>query len=140
VSDQVQFKNFSRAKTNIHFDIEGVDYDCVNAIGATKLQQAIMVFRNAKDDTNEENVIDRLLGVLKFFIKPESFKVFHANVTNVDNEDPVDMVQLKDLLEWLIEVYGMRPTSPSSTSSSSSAADDGGTSSTDGAVQLELTP
>jgi hypothetical protein len=44
-----------------------------------------------------------------------------------DRMNPLDSEQANEIMEWLMEEYGLRPTSPSSGSSDGSPTGDGGT-------------
>jgi len=52
-----------------------------------------------------------------------------------DKTKPIGPRYIKPLVEWLIEVYGLRPTTPSLVSGQASQNEDGSTSSTDSASQ-----
>lgn len=53
--------------------------------------------------------------------------------------DPISLMQINDIMPWIMEQYGMRPTMPSENSSDGSAPQESGTSSTESSSPAELT-
>jgi hypothetical protein len=70
-----------------------------------------------------------LKQALKFVLLPESYERFSARLK--DRHNPIDDDQLADVVLWLLEQYGLRPTAPSQPSSDGSPSPESGTSSTE---------
>lgn len=66
--------------------------------------------------------------MMKLVLTDESAELFLARMDS--REKPISLGQMMDVLPWLMEKYGMRPTEPSSDSQPGSPSPDGGTSST----------
>lgn len=138
--EEVIFKDFTVKRRPIVFGISGVKYHCIPAIGVEDLQQIGKVFKNAKpleatDEaadvmSNLDAHVETMRQAFRLFLQPESYEDFLEKLK--DRNDPVDINQLLEIVQWVLAKYTNRPTEPSSTSSGTSPADDGGTDSTDG--------
>lgn len=162
MADTAIFRDFTKKRPPVYFNIGDEKFHCFKALGPRRLQRAINAFREvqtqSKEGVTEGNVgqlLERITNTMIFFLKPESYKRFDALVRREDEDElendiedvadddyePVDVYQLIDILTWLLgDVYGARPTKPSSDSSTTSESDDGGTSSTAGAQLEESIP
>ncbi len=80
-----------------------------------------------------EKGADSVIEVFTEFLQEDSASVFKMRVA----EKKIGVKKITEILPWILEKYGVRPTQPSSDSSDGS--DDGatGASSTDGAPQEE---
>lgn len=152
MSRSVETRDFSRQRPRIEFTLDGEVFKCHSALPLAKLQRVILDIKSDesgnKIDVSEENVVDKLLAVMKIFMKKESFRRFALKMdppedenSDDDNDDddkePVDHTQLMDIITWLLEKHALRPTEPSSPSSTGSSRDDGGTPSAAGASVAE---
>jgi len=121
-------KDFTRPKKPpIEFSIDDDVFLCTPEVtvgAATQLAQ----MANEKNDMQRMLMLGELLDLIMF---PASAQLFIARMRNPEN--PITNEQLGDVLEWLMEQYGERPTRPSP--ASSSGGSDTGTESTAG-VQL----
>lgn len=79
--------------------------------------------------------IRKMMEIFEGVLVPESYEIFarrlRRSTVAEPNPHPIGMKAVTNLLPWLMEVYGLRPTEESSSSPDGSDADD--TSSTDGA-------
>jgi len=90
-----------------------------------------------KDADDAKQVMEGVKSVFRELLTTESGERFTARLDSKDR--PVDLMrQIIPIVQWMLEVYGLRPTQVSSSSPESSEAD--GTSSTDGAPAEELIP
>lgn len=130
MTDQVHMRDFSRKRRPVYFTISEVTYHCVKALPADELQEMMNRLRGSNvDDTN---AVARVIDVLQVCMIGDSHAALVTKI-KTDRDDPIDLEQLGEIVEWLVEVYTNRPTKPSSGSSTGSPSDDGGTSSTAGA-------
>jgi len=157
LSETARFRDFTKKREPLFFTIGEQRFNCYSSLSPKRLQQAIGTFRETKaamsdgvDEQNADEAVERVLNVMAFFIKPKSFVRFRDLVMREPDDeedeegdgagdDDVDIRQLLEIVQWLVEQQGMRPTQPSSDSSITSAIGDGGTSSMDGAPHVELT-
>jgi hypothetical protein len=63
--------------------------------------------------------------MLEMVLLPESMAVMRKRMADARN--PVDMSQLDEIIQWLFEEYGMRPTGGASSSSSGDSLPESGT-------------
>lgn len=137
------WRNFSKKRPPIYFELNDQEFHCRKALGAADLQDAMLKFRNAKADGSDiapENLMERLGQALEVFLLPESFQRFMALITDKTAEEPVDIYQLMEIFQWLTEQYTQRPSGASADSSTSPETVDAGIASPVGALPLELTP
>lgn len=80
-------------------------------------------------DKSPVEQFDGIGEILDIVLLPESAERFAARM--VDPQNPISMEQIGQIIEWLVEEYGGRPTTPSANSLPSPTGT--GTSSTDGA-------
>lgn len=144
-------RDFSKKRPPVFFTIDDERYDCFKALDFEQLRRFVELSRSIgslsvdaeeSDDSQIDaasSAIDRVCDVMKIVMKKKSYAVFVTKVRPTDDEreaddfEPVDPIQLMDIIKWLMETYTSRPTQPSSSSSTGSDNGDGGTSSTAGA-------
>lgn len=78
---------------------------------------------------------DVVLEIFTSFLQDDSAQLFKQRVA----EKKIGLKKVMEILPWLMEKFGLRPTQPSSNSSDGSSDGETGTSSTDGALPEELT-
>ena len=122
----VRFKDFTKKRVPVFFNIEGERFDCAPAVPIDDLQEMVKGF----GEVTAENIAD----ALRAFFEKVMDEATAARLSSMmkDKKNPLDMEQAKEIMEWLLEVYSLRPTEPSSESSTGSATDGGGTPSGDG--------
>ena len=156
---QAHTRDFSRRRPPVYFTIDDVRFDCHRALDLEQLRRfanlaagmgsLVADAQDIEQATRSAEVaadaIDRILGVMKIVMKKSSYLPFAARVKPTDEDrerddfEPVDHLQLTDIIKWLMGVYTNRPSQPSSNSPAGSASDDGGSSSTAGASPAEST-
>jgi hypothetical protein len=112
-------------------------YDGVPGLAAMRLVE----FAGMTEQMSEQNVpvseqVRMFKEMFEFVLTEDSAERFLARMS--DKNDPIDFEQINDLMPWIMEQYGMRPTQPSSLSSNGSESPDSGTSSTPGVPNVEL--
>jgi len=106
-------KDFSRDRKKIDFVIDGDQFDCVTAIPAKTLMEMTGDFQGM-DEEDPVQSIKAMMVVLQKFLLPRSFELFERRMG--DQENPIELPQVNDVIMWLMEQYGMRPTEQSSIS------------------------
>lgn len=122
----VRFRDFSGSPEPVTFRVRGDIFECLPEIPLDALVEMTKL-TSADGDTG------RMLSMVKEFfdgiMTPDSAaRMRECMSKGADN--PIGMAAIQDILPWLMEVYGLRPTQPSDESSDGSPTDD--TSSTDG--------
>lgn len=136
MTDVVKYKDFSLSPEPVTFKIAPDEFLCYPEIPLDVLMEV------AEASTTAGTGLDRvkqMLDMLEGVMEPESFATFVARTkkgtTEQPNKNPIGMRHITELLPWLMEVYGLRPTQESD--SSADGSDDDDTSSMDGASLTE---
>lgn len=147
MSEEIFFRDFTRVHKPVRFKIDTDVFECVPALGVDGIQEIVQVFRGTQSDDDETAgtqidkiaaMIGRIREAFKLFLLPDSYTLFLHKLG--DRKNPVDVKMLLDITQWIVEIYTKRPTEPSSNSLDSSPIDDGGTSSTDFALETASIP
>lgn len=112
-----EIKNFSKARKRLQFQIDDDVFEASPAVPAEVMIGFAEQFTTAdptKMSIREQIGIFR--DMLEIVLLPESMAVMRKRMS--DQKNPVDMGQLDEIITWLFEEYGMRPTEVSSGSSS----------------------
>lgn len=108
-------KDFTKRRKPISFRIDGDTFEATPAVPAGVLVE----FANSYTDVNAKagpaESFQTVMSVLELVLLPESFKRMAVRANDLAN--PVEIDQLSDVLLWLLEEYGLRPTQPSFSSS-----------------------
>jgi hypothetical protein len=135
---EVQFKDFTVKRERIVFAVDPDRFECVPALMPDALQDVVGKFRGDEfTESLKKRDMERIMKGIRdifgiFLLDDDHYDRFVARLSNRQN--PIDIQQLVAIIGWVIERYTNRPTVPSSSSSDGSQPDDGGTSSTDGAL------
>lgn len=100
-------KDFSKERKLIEFMIDGDKFDCVPAIPAQVLMDLTSEF-TTMDEEDPTQAIKAMQTVLSRFLLPASYALFEKRMA--DQEKPIEFPQVNDVVMWLLEEYGMRPT------------------------------
>jgi hypothetical protein len=131
-NDDVRFKDFSKKRKPVFFVLDGPTpdgerFDCYPALALPSLQEIALISGNMTADNATES-FEEFFSVV---MQPDSATRMAAKLH--DRANPLDPDQANEIMEWLMEVYGLRPSQPSSDSSAGSPTDDAGTPSGAGA-------
>jgi hypothetical protein len=118
-------KSFTRERRPIEFEIDGDKFDAVRAIPADTLMEMTNQFA-AMDGEDGVESVKAMMTVLEQFLMPASFKHFRERMGS--REAPIEFPQVQDVIFWLLEQYGMRPTQQSSDSADGLQLPESGTS------------
>jgi hypothetical protein len=121
-------KDFSRKREPIRFRIDDDMFEAAPALPAGTLAEFAARFSGLRDSPGSADVAP-LYEALSMVLLPESYERFAARMK--DLAAPIDVNQLNDVIVWLMEHYGKRPTVPSSISSPGAADQSPGMNSTD---------
>jgi hypothetical protein len=122
-------RDFTRPRKRITFTIDDDTFEATPVLPGELLVEFVTAYNDtAKVESIAEHVA-LLKQALKFVLLPESYERFSARLK--DRHNPIDDDQLADVVLWLLEQYGLRPTAPSQPSSDGSPSPESGTSSTE---------
>ncbi|MFJ8538184.1 hypothetical protein [Streptomyces sp. NPDC093591] len=122
-------KDFSRKRKRLPFTIEGDTFEAAPALPGDVFAEFVTLYNNTGDTETYQQQHDLLKQALELALLPESWQRFAARLK--DKERPIDDDQMSDVVLWLLEEYGMRPTQPSPDSSDGPASPESGTNSTE---------
>lgn len=125
--------DFTKPREPHRFRLGGKYYAAPAIISAVAMRRAVEVGAELRSAGNDSLKVTAAIG--------ETFKVLVGGAGGddiaarlVSEDDPIDIRgEAMPCLEWLIEIYGLRPTQPSSDSVNGSSTQTGDTSSTVGA-------
>jgi hypothetical protein len=125
-------RDFSSRAKNITFTADGDTFYGVPRV-ATGLLTDMVASINRATEMNDK--IDAVLGFFDITLIDESVALIKSRMR--DKNNPLELQQALDIIDYLVEVYATRPTQPSPNSSDGSTTEATGTSSTAG-VPLEV--
>lgn len=135
VSTEDGVKDFTRAHVRIQFRIDSDLFEAARALpGKTLTEFATRFGEIGKLPTGEQ--VDGILQALTLVLLPESAARIDKRLGDLEN--PVELEQAMEIMMWLLERYGLRPTQPSSNSASGPGSPVSGTNSTDAPSQPVL--
>lgn len=130
-------KDFTRKRRTITFRIDDDVFEATPAVPAGVLVEFANSFTDVNAKAGPAESFGTVMAVLEMVLLPESFKRMAARADDLSN--PVEIDQLSDVLLWLLEEYGLRPTQPSSNSSTGPLSPGSGTSLTASTPAAEST-
>lgn len=122
-------RDFSRKRKRLDFRIDGETFEAAPGLPGDIYAEFVTLYNGTADTETYQQQHDLLKSALKLALLEESFARFTARLK--DKANPIDDDQMADVVLWLLEEYGMRPTQPSQPSSDGPASPESGTSSTD---------
>ena len=130
--DATPVKDFTRKRKRIIFRIDNDVFEAATALPGKTLAAFATRFADI-DKTPIAQQLNVFADALGLVLLPESNARFQKRLDDLTN--PIELEQASDVIVWLMEQYGLRPTEPSSPSSPGLPSPASGTSSTDGQPQ-----
>lgn len=127
-------KDFTRKHEPINFRIDADVFEAARALPGEVLAQFATRFQEIGNMPVGQQV-NGILDALGLVLIPESASRFSKRLGSLEN--PIELEQAMDVLMWLLERYGLRPTQPSSNSADGLPSQASGTNSTDAPQQPE---
>lgn len=124
-----EMMDFSVRTTALQFKIDGDVFTGVRDLAAdTAFEFSAYATALSADSTNPENRKNIMKSMIRALLVPESAERFIARLSDTSN--PIGLATCMDVVHFLFERYGLRPTQPDSDSSSGPDNPESGTSST----------
>jgi hypothetical protein len=130
-------KDFSQARERLVFRIDTDMFEAAAALPGKTLARFAGRFADI-DKVPPEQQLNAITDALGMVLLPDSAALFAKRLEDLTN--PISLEQASDVITWLLERYGMRPTEPSSPSSAGQPSPVSGTSLTGAALPPESTP
>lgn len=138
-TDIVRFKDFSPSPEPVWFTIGDDRFDCLPDIALDAIVELATLKATGDEIDDRKAQVGRLHDFFDYVMEPASAAVFRRRTAvpteEAPNPKPIGMRTVTNIMNWLMEVYGLRPTQPSSESADGS--EDNAESSTDGASPEE---
>lgn len=125
-------KDFTRQRKRLRFRIDGDLFEAATALPGKTLARFAARFADV-EKTPVAQQLDIFAEALGMVLLPESNARFQKRLEDLEN--PIELEQASDVIVWLMEAYGLRPTQPSSPSATGQPSPASGTSSTDAQQQ-----
>lgn len=130
-------RDFSRTRKRLDFTIDADTFEAAAVLPGDVFAEFVTLYNSTGDAEDYQQSHDMLKQALQLALLDESWQRFAARLA--DKERPIDDDQMSDVVLWLLEEYGLRPTQPSQDSSDGSASPESGTSSTANTPPAEST-
>lgn len=136
-TDNAPVRDFTRKRKRLVFRIDDDVFEAASALPGKTLGAFATRFANIEKIPVAQQ-LDVFAEALGLVLLPESNARFQKRLDDLNN--PIELEQASDVVTWLMEEYGHRPTQPSSPSSTGQPSPASGTSSTDAQQPQESIP
>lgn len=133
-----RFKDFTQDSQPISFMVGEETFHAYEDIPLKHLSDLFNYSAAADDPDQTGTSVTRMVELFEKFLTPESYERFRECCLGDNPPVVIGFNRLKNIIPWLMEQYGLRPTEASSGSSTTS--DDDGAISTDGAQLTDAIP
>lgn len=130
-------KDFSRKRDAKIFLVDGDTFEATSTLPGEVFVKFTERFVEFEESDTWRNNFDALAAALELVLLPDSYKLLRDRLNDLTN--PVGLEQMADIVLWLMDEYGLRPTQPPSDSSDGSPDPESGTSSTENTPPEEST-
>jgi hypothetical protein len=130
-------RDFTRKRKRLNFTIDNDEFEAASVLPGDVFADMVALYNSASDQETFQEQHDLLKKALEFALLPESWQRYAARLK--DKANPIDDDQTSEIVIWLMEEYGVRPTQPSQPSSDGQPSPDSGTSSTESTQPEEST-
>lgn len=124
-----EMKDFSRSMDPIQFRIDNDVFHAPARIPAQTLIEFTRKFEGLGEDSDISKTIEAFMSTIELVLLPDSAELFKRRMG--DKTNPISMDQVNDVVPWLMEQYGLRPTQSSEDSSDGQPNPESGTPSTE---------
>jgi hypothetical protein len=123
-----EIRDFTKKRKPIIFR-EGDDvFHAAPGLPAQVMLEFATRFQGMSIEATVDQQLEAFTSVLEIALLPESYKRFAERMA--DRENPIEIDQIEEIITWLMEQYGLRPTALPSVSSDGQPAPEPGTTST----------
>jgi hypothetical protein len=132
-------RDFTRERKKIEFQVDDDVFTAKSPIPAQTLIDFAKQFASLSTAASVADQLAAFNAVLELVLMPASLEQFRRRMG--DPEEPIAIEQVEEIITWLFEEYGMRPTELPSDSSDGQPSPASGTNSTEnmqGVVSISL--
>lgn len=113
-----RFKDFTRSEEPVTFQIGPDLFTCVPEVPFDVLMDMAEIAGNMQG-TSRTEMIAKTREFFSGVMEPESYELFDSRMKR-GAKLPIGMKHFQEILAWMLEVYGLRPTRPSEPSADGS--------------------
>lgn len=106
--DSVLFKDFSDDRKPVLFSAQGERYEAFPALSIETVQELTLI----ANGIDESNILDGLDKFFSMVMDDDNLIRIKAQMRNKAN--PLTTTQAVDVMNWILEQYGLRPSQSSS--------------------------
>lgn len=131
-----EMKDFTKKRDDVTFRIDDDVFHAARGVPAEVLMDFATQFSGMGLNTPVDEQLKAFRGVFELVLLPESLERFTARMR--DRENPIEIDQCEEIITWLMERYGLRPTELPSSSLDGQESPATGTTSTGTTQGAEL--
>jgi hypothetical protein len=103
-----EIRDFTKKRDDITFRIDDDIFHAARGVPAEVLMDFASQFSGMSLATPVDEQLKAFRGVFELVLLPESLQRFNERMR--DRENPIEIDQCEDIVTWLMERYGLRPT------------------------------
>ncbi len=116
VRAMTEMRDFTKKRKDISFRVDDDLFHAARGVPADVLLDFATEFSSMDTTATVDQQLRAFRSMLEVVLLPESLERFTARMR--DRENPIEIDQVEEIVTWLMEQYGLRPTEPSSASPS----------------------
>lgn len=121
-----EMRDFSKKRKDITFRVDDDVFQAARGVPAEVLLDFATEFAGTGTAATVDQQLKAFRSMLDVVLLPESLERFSARMR--DRANPIEIDQVEDIVTWLMEQYGLRPTEVPSSSPGGPSAPGPGTS------------
>lgn len=103
-----EIRDFTKKRDDIMFRVDDDIFYAARGVPAEVLMDFATQFSGMSLETPVDEQLKAFRGVFELVLLPESLMRFNARMR--DRENPIEIDQVEQIITWLMEKYGLRPT------------------------------
>ena len=103
-----EIRDFTKKRDDISFRVDDDIFHAARGVPAEVLMDFATQFSGMSLETPVDEQLKAFRGVFELVLLPESLRRFNERMR--DRENPIEMDQCEQIITWLMEKYGLRPT------------------------------
>lgn len=111
-----EIRDFTKKRNDISFRVDDDLFHAARGVPADVLMDFATEFSGMSLSTPVDQQLKAFRSVLELVLLPESLERFNKRLR--DRENPIEIDQVEQIITWLMEQYGLRPTEQPSSSPS----------------------
>lgn len=108
VRAMTEIRDFSKQRKDISFRVDEDMFHAARGVPAEVLLDFATEFSGMETSASVEQQLKAFRSMLEVVLLPDSLKRFSERMRDRDN--PIEIDQVEDIVTWLMEQYGLRPT------------------------------